>query len=377
MRLSEFILTNRERILEAWEAHARSCKPASRTMDIEELRDHAGQMLSVIAADLDTPQNREEEEEKSKGEGAGDRSAGSTAAEKHGADRAESGFTVKQMVSEFRSLRATVIRLWRDAKGDITPADLEDVARFNEAVDQSLAESVDRFSEELNESKEMFLAMLGHDLRTPVGSILTSAQFILETEELDEPARSLISRIAGTSTRMVQMVEDLLDFTRSRLGGGIPIERTRVSMGKLVHDVVGEVRGAYPKQTIHIDTRAEPEGEWDPARISQMLSNLIGNAAEHASADTPIEVELAGHDEEIALSIHNLGPTIPPDQVAGIFSPMKASKGEDGAGSGPSAHLGLGLYIAERIAHAHGGRIDVESSEADGTTFTAHLPRHG
>jgi len=376
MRLSEFITTHRESILEEWEEFARTCKPASGTMDVLALRDHADQMLSVIAKDLETPQNPEDQAVKAKGEAPeGDPVA--TAAELHGADRAESGFTVEQMVSEYRALRASVIRLWTAAEGELASADVEDLTRFNEAIDQSLAESVQRFTEDLDESKEMFLAILGHDLRTPLGAIFTSAQFMLDTGELVEPHQTLTSRIASSSTRMVQMVGDLLDFTRSRLGSGIPIKRTPVSMGKLVHEAVDEVKAVYPEQEIIIETRAEQEGEWDPARSSQMLANLIGNAAEHSPAQVPISIELCGDDDEITLAIHNRGTAIRSGQIAGIFSPMKAGRAGETVDSGPTANLGLGLYIAERIAHAHGGRIDIESTEAGGTTFTVHLPRHG
>ena len=154
------------------------------------------------------------------------------AAEKHGAERAESGFTTDQMVSEYRALRANVIRLWTKAQGEITPTELDDLTRFNEAIGQSLAESISRFTQDLDHSKEMFLAILGHDLRAPLGAVITSAKFMLESQELTEPHLTLTSRIASSSTRMNHMVGALLDFTRSRLGGGIPIVRADMSMGE-------------------------------------------------------------------------------------------------------------------------------------------------
>lgn len=196
-RLSAFILANREPILADWEAFARTCTPAAVPMDIEALRDHAGEMLAVIAADLDTPQGGEAQAQKSKGMAPADDGAEATAAEEHGAGRAESGFTIEQMVSEYRALRASVIRLWSKSRGELGPRDLVDLTRFNEAIDQSLAESVTRYTQELDQSKEMFLAILGHDLRTPLGAVLTSAKFMLETQELKEPSLTLTSRIAA------------------------------------------------------------------------------------------------------------------------------------------------------------------------------------
>ena len=374
MQLADFIVANREPILAEWEAFARTCAPASGSMDIVALRDHANEMLTVIAADLNTPQTRHEQSEKSKGDAPVDPGA-TTAAEEHGAGRAESGFTVEQMISEYRALRASVIRLWTKAHGEITPADIDDLTRFNEAIDQSLAESITRYTQDLDHSKEMFLAILGHDLRNPLGAISMSASFMLETQELKEPHLTLMSRIARGAKRMNHLIGDLLDFTRSRLGGGIPIVRADMSMGKAVHDVVDEIKAAHPRRTIQVDARGALQGEWDCARISQVLTNLLGNALEHGSDGTIVTVDVHGDDNEITIAIHNRGAAIPPEQLNGIFSPMKHS-GTTGDG-GSSGSLGLGLYIADRIVNAHKGRIAVESSEERGTTFTVHLPRRG
>lgn len=376
MRLADFIVANREPIMAEWEAFARTCAPASGSMDIATLRDHASEMLTVIAADLKTPQDKHEQAEKSKGNAPDEDTNKKTAAEKHGADRAESGFTTDQMVSEYRALRASVIRLWTKAQGEITPAELEDLTRFNEAIDQALAESIARYTQDLDHSKEMFLAILGHDLRTPLGAVMMSAEFMLETQELKEPHLTLASRIASSSKRMNQMIGALLDFTRSRLGAGIPIVRADIDMGKVVHDVVNEISAAHPDQTIKVDARGALRGEWDCPRISQLLSNLIGNAVEHGAKRTIVTVEVQADDKEITVAIHNQGDVIPPDQLNGIFNPMKRSETGNAAAGGSSGNLGLGLYIADRIVHAHKGRIEVESSEKRGTTFTVHLPRH-
>ena len=377
MRLADFILANREPILVEWEAFARTCTPAAGTMDVAALRDHASEMLTVIAEDLCTPQTGREQSAKSKGDAPDEAAELDTAAEEHGAGRAESGFSVEQMVAEYRALRASVIRLWTKAEGRLETEDLEDLTRFNEAIDQSLAESVARFGEDLEYSKETFLAILGHDLRTPLGAISTSAKFMLDTGELKEPHKTLTSRIDSASGRAIRMVGDLLDFTRSRLGGGIPVERVATDIGKIVHDVVDEVAAANPERQIHVETRGAESGEWDQARIAQALSNLIGNAVQHSANGTPVKVDIVGGDREVAIAIHNGGPAIPADRLNGIFNPMKGSPKVEGATAGPTGGLGMGLYIAERIVHAHDGRIGVESTDAGGTTFTVHLPRRG
>lgn len=374
MRLADFILENREPILAEWEQFARTCLPASEGMNIAELRDHANEMLTVIARDLATSQTDHAQAEKSKGRAPA--VVGKTAAMKHGADRAESGFTTGQMVSEYRALRASVIRLWAEAKGAAGPDDLEDLTRFNEAIDQALAESIVRYTTDLNNSKEMFLAMLGHDLRTPIAAVMTSAQFILETDPaLEEPNRGLMSRIAGSARRMNHMVGTLLDFTRSRLGGGIPIERAPMDMGKTAFDVVSEVRAAQPHRSVEVDARGDLDGEWDCERISQLLTNLIANALEHGSPDTPVRVEVRDDGADVVVAVRNRGPAIPQDRLAKLFDPMKRA-GTSGSSSGDKTPegLGLGLYIAERIVSAHRGAIMVKSDE-DETVFTVTLPR--
>ncbi|MGI8618436.1 MAG: ATP-binding protein [Gemmatimonadaceae bacterium] len=373
MRLADFILKNREPILAEWEEFARTCAPASGSMDITALRDHANEMLTVIAEDLCTPQGGHDQAEKSKGNAPA--VPEKTAAEKHGADRAESGFSTDQMVSEYRALRASVIRLWTKAQGELTSAEIEDLTRFNEAIDQALAESIARYTQDLDNSKEMFLAILGHDLRTPLGAISMSAEFMLETKELPEPHLALAARIARSAKRMNNMVGALLDFTRSRLGGGIPVERTEMNMGKVVHDVANEIAAANPTRVIEVDARGSLEGEWDCPRISQVLTNLIGNALEHGSGSN-VTVKVEGNDRDVTIAIHNRGVAIPIEQLSGLFNPMKNAEAMAKLGGEErAANLGLGLYIAERIVHAHKGKIEVSSSEEEGTTVSVRLPR--
>jgi signal transduction histidine kinase len=251
------------------------------------------------------------------------------------------------------------------------------LTRFNEAIDQSLAESVVEFTENVDDAKEMFLAILGHDLRTPLSAIYTSAMFVRDTGGLEEPHRSLTSRIADTAMRTTHVVGDLLDFTRSRLGQGIPINRGAVNLRTVVRRVVAEIVAAHPEREIQVVSGEREIGQWDEARISQALTNLVGNAVEHVSPGTTVTVELSGDEEDVAVTIHNRGGAIPADQLDGIFSPMRVGELPQKASAyGPTGNLGLGLYIAERIVHAHEGRIEVDSSEERGTTFTVHLPRN-
>ena len=376
MRLADFIRASREPILAEWEAFARSCAPASGTMDVAALRDHADQMLTTIAADLTTPQGQRAQAEKSKGQAPAEPPAVPTAAEEHGAERAESGFTVSQMVAEYRALRASVVRLWTQAQRRPTGVDDAELARFHEAIDQALAESVAQYEQSVEQAKETFVAILGHDLRLPLGAISTSATFVLETGALEEPHRGLVARIAASATRTVGMVGELLDFTRSRLGGGIPVVRAETSLGAVVRDAVDEVRAAHPGYEIQVDSDGEQLGQWDAARLAQALGNLIGNAVQHGGAGEPVRIAVWSEGEQACVAVHNGGAVIPLDQLDGIFNPMKTRRlPREAAERGPTGSLGLGLYIAERIVDAHGGRVHVESSAARGTTFTVYLPR--
>ncbi len=376
MRLDEFILTEREQILTEWERFATTCAPASITMDVVSLRDHASDMLLVIAADLKTYQGGFEQSQKSKGLAPATFELEMTAAGEHGAGRAKSGFTIVQMVAEYRALRASVLKLWTRKCGALESEDIADLMRFNEAIDQSLAESVSEFTESVDHAKEMFIAILGHDPRSPLAAIYTSALLMSESSEIEQSHRNAASQIAQRAMRAIQMVGDLLDLTRSRLGHGIPVYRVEVDLRKLVEDVAAEIMDAHPGSSIQVEAGEAQVGQWDAARINQVLTNLLCNAVEHGNADDSVGVVLEGKEDAVSIRVHNRGVAISADRLDGLFNPMKLSASPGSSSEqGPTGNLGLGLYIANCIVSAHGGRIEVVSSPADGTTFSVHLPR--
>jgi signal transduction histidine kinase len=370
-RLATFIRENTEPILAEWEKFARAL-PMGADMDVEALRDHAREMLDIIARDLETTQTTRQQKDKSLGKSDAKRRESTTAAQEHGAGRAESGFTLGQMVAEFRALRASVIRLWTTQDYALATTDLEDLIRFNEAIDQAIAESITRYTSDIGHSKERFLAILGHDLRTPLSSIITSTRFMIDTGELPEPHRTLVSRIASSSRRMNQMVLDLLDFTRTRFGDSIPIVRNDADIRRIVHEAVAEIATTYPDNPVQIEVGGNLHGSWDADRLSQALTNLLGNAVQHGRGGSPVKVTARGTETEVVISVHNDGPVIPKDAISQLFQAVKRQP----SGTNGKHHLGLGLYIVDKIVSAHGGTIDVQSSRDRGTTFTLHLPRH-
>jgi signal transduction histidine kinase len=371
-RLSRFIRDNAELILAEWETFARSL-PGGGAMDVAALRDHAKEMLLAIAADLERPQSDRVQDEKARGERDALEVREATAAQEHGTGRAGSGFTVGQMVAEFRALRASVTRLWLAEAQDGALTDLTDLIRFNEAIDQAIAESVSRFSQALARTQERFLAILSHDLRTPLGAIITSTLFMLDAGGLEEPNRTLVARASSSARRMNQMVLDLVEFTRTRLDDAIPVVRAEVDGRRLVHDVVLEIAASYPDSVVQVETAGNLSGAWDADRLTQALTNLVGNAVQHGASAKPVRVSARGLADIVMLSVHNEGSPIPPEQQAAIFREGERITGR--AAATDRRHQGLGLFIVERIVAAHGGTVSVRSSLEEGTTFTIRLPR--
>jgi signal transduction histidine kinase len=368
MRLSQFIAESSEQIIAEWEVFARSCLPAANAMDLEQRRDHVAGMLKAISKDLETPQTKVEQSEKAIGNDDAHVDS-QTASNAHGTDRAASGYTAGQMVSEFRALRASVLRLWADAQSDFNRANLEEVTRFNEAIDQLLAESITKYAQDVDRLKDLFLGVLGHDLRNPLGAIMMSATLLMASEGPEWRNATTAARILRSGTRMEALIGDLLDFTRARLGAGIPITRTGVDLESECRKTADEIAAFHPTCKVTFQATGELHGLWDGARIAQALSNLLGNAVQHGTQDCPITVTLRGEADRVVLSVHNEGRPIPERDLQGIFDPFRQL-----APGHATSNVGLGLYIVQSIVAAHSGTVHVESAD-DGTTFTIRLPR--
>lgn len=218
------------------------------------------------------------------------------------------------------------------------------------------------------------VAVLAHDLRTPLQAIWFTAAELGKGEPGAATVKKSAERIARAADRMARMIGDLLDFTRIRHGHGIPITPEEADLDVVARRAVEEAQAAHPGRRIALARRGDVRGVWDADRIAQVASNLVGNAVAYSRPDTEVRVSVSGGEDEVALEVHNQGDPIPPDTMATLFDPFKRGVAR-GDGEQARRGLGLGLFIADRIARAHGGAIHVASTALTGTTFTVTLPR--
>jgi signal transduction histidine kinase len=371
-RLPAFISENVKPIVVEWENFARTLTPTADGMTPLGLRDHIHQILQFVVEDIQSEQTPKEETIKSKGKKA--RNRAKTAAETHAALRLSGGFNVGQMTSEYRALRASVIKLWRRTHPFMDEKDFDDLTRFNEAIDQELTESVTYYTDEVLRSKDLFIGILGHDLRSPVQAILLSAELLPRMGPLNERQAMLAGNMSDCAGRICGLIDNLTDVTRARFGASLPIIRSAMDFGYVAHQLVDEIRTGHPSRDIRLDVPpGDLTGEWDKARIGQVFSNLLGNAIQYGFKDSSIDVAIASDRDAVTLTVHNRGVPIPAEKLGTIFDPLTRVKAT--AGRQPSTNLGLGLYITQEIVTAHGGTIQVTSSEERGTTFTSRFPR--
>ena len=373
-RLADFIRENVDPIVAEWVRFAQTRTPASHDMTNLALKDHIVELLEFIADDLETPQSDSEQVRKSRGLGDEGGEFTKSAAEIHASLRLSDGFSIDQMVSEYRALRASVIKLW-SAASQVAHADgLEDITRFNEAIDQALSESVSEYTSQINQSRDLFLGVLGHDLRNPIMAAQIGARMIL-TRGLADAQGSLISeQIATAMARATSVLDDLLELTRSAFNSELRLVPTPMNLGELATQIVGEARILSEGTQIDFRVTGETEGIWDRPKMGQVLSNLIGNALEYSPSGSPVTVTIFGQEDGVLISVHNGGEPIPLDQQKVIFNSLTRGRDELSERA-DSAHLGLGLFVARKITVAHGGTISVESSEEHGTTFSVLMPR--
>lgn len=373
MHLSEFIRQHADHIVAEWEQFASTITPAAETMDQAALRDHARAILLAAARDMETAQTASEQIAKAKGEGPEKTPSLDEAGASHGELRHTVGFDLVQMTSEFRHLRACVIRLWVNSLESPDMAYFQDMIRFNEAIDEALAESTAAYAEQVNRSRDIFLAILGHDLRAPLQAVTMSIELLMRKAALQDDALQCALNIKQGSRHMAAMVSDLLELVRSRLGRSLPIEPAPMDLADAARAAIAEACAGNPDSDPTLKTEGDTRGVWDAGRIDQLLQNLIGNALQHGSNPREVLVTLRGDSGSVHLSVQNYGNPISEEAIGTIFDPLVRSADEE-LGQ-PSTSLGLGLFIVKEVVTAHGGTIEVSSNEADGTLFSVTLPR--
>ncbi|HZZ85471.1 MAG TPA: response regulator [Anaeromyxobacteraceae bacterium] len=215
------------------------------------------------------------------------------------------------------------------------------------------------------------IGIVGHDLRTPLTVISASVGLLLRDRQLPPEHRRALDRIAGAGGRMSRLITDLLDYSRARLGQGLPVLRREADLDAVCREVIQELQAAHPDRAIRFDAQGDGGGAWDSDRLGQVLANLLGNALRYSAPGTPVRVTRGVAGEGVTIAVHNQGPPIEPWRQDQIFSPFKRG---DEAGN-PWGGVGLGLYIVREIVRAHGGSVDLRSVEGEGTTFTVTLPR--
>jgi signal transduction histidine kinase len=368
MRVAEFIRTRPDEIEAEWEKFARSISTPD--PGVLTLRDHVREILIAIADDMATPQSLEEQAEKSRGtKTRGDALDRISAV--HARVRLDSGFNLEQAISEYRALRSSILFLWIRSQ----PADehiiLSEVTRFNETIDQAIAEVVRRFADKSEHYSDVFLGVLTHEVRNPLNVIRISGE-ILKEEALHEAQIRCVERILRGAGSIERLVNDLAILVRSRMRVAFPLTRAPSDLGEICALVLEEVKASHGDAVFELETIGDLKGDWDQERLGQVIFNLVTNAITHADAKL---VQIAAQDlgPEVVLRVTNQGTPIPVELQESIFDPFVHR--ETASSTSTRKGLGLGLFIVKEIVTGHQGTVEVASTEAEGTTVTVRLPR--
>lgn len=377
MRLAAFITHNHAQILQAWVEFARTQTPAAQDLDDVALEDHGKKILEELVRNMETPQDEDERRTKSEGNSQLASTSPRVPSRSHARQRGRQGFEMGQMVAEYRALRATVLRLWQASDYQAQLQDIDDVIRFNEAVDQALAESVEVFIAELNRARDLFLGVLGHDLRGPLSTIAGAATVELRKWP-DEVRHAPV--ILRSVAQMKALLDDLMEFTTYRLGKGLSLSPAHMQLDQFARNTLDEIDAISSERELILQSHGDLRGEWDPRRLHQALSNLVFNALKYGFPNSPVWVELDGTGDDVLLTVRNTGKPIAAALLPKLFDPLvrdesrEESKPADSSAQVAGANLGLGLYVVREIATAHGGTVEV-TSDASATEFTLRLPR--
>jgi len=374
MSLAAFIRSEMTEILAEWTAFAEKVAPAGRKMSRPALADHAKEILCAIAIDIESYQSKQQELEKSQGQ-QNEPGLWKTAAGLHGQLRQASNFSLLQLSSEYRALRATVLRLWLPRVQQVSETTIHEMVRFNEAIDQALAESIATFSSRTERTRDLFLAVLGHDLRAPLATISLVGDRLTHPPASQEQVARLGKKAKRSAILMSAIVTDLLGYTRSQMGAAMPIVLATVDLQEVCKAAMTDANAMYPNSRFVFRPSGSLVGSFDSVRLQQLVTNLLINAAQHGTKGHDITLLAVGSKESITIKVCNVGPVIPAESLQSIFRPLIQLAPDVDNDARQKTSLGLGLFIAKETTLAHRGTIIATSSKADGTVFTVTLPR--
>ncbi len=267
------------------------------------------------------------------------------------------------------------MHLWL-SQGTALPEDSdEELIRFNGALDQALAESVATFAHHANRTKDTFLAILGHDLRGPLATMSLAGVYLCRPGVGTDATTRMGARVSRSAATMTAMVNDLLEFSRSQLGGKIPLAPEVANLTEICESAAHDAGAVYPNAIIEVEVSGDVTGIFDADRLQQALTNLLVNVAQYSAEQVPVVIAAHGTAEALKVKVTNQGPVIPAARLKMIFDPLAQLPQDGSARKRLATSLGLGLFIAEQIVLAHGGAIKVESSALNGTAFSIDIPR--
>ncbi len=355
--------------------------PEANRLSKPALRDHIPALLDdVIDALIATAPHAADD---ASGELAALANAVREPARAHARQRLSNGYSLGAALRELTHFRAAVVDVCVPAGGTLSADAIRllhgsiDVAMNTVAVamDRSARHKLEVEQERLRqegELRERFVAILGHDLRDPLASIVSGAGVLLRREATPPANADVLRRILSAAERMGRIINGLLDFARVRGGGRLLITPQRTDLDAVCRQVIEELRLLHPARTIKFTARGDGVGEWDPDRLAQVVQNLLGNALDYSPPGTSVDVVVDGQASDVVLTVINRGEPIPREQLALIFEPF--ARGTQHADTSRKG-LGLGLFIVNEIIKAHGGSISVASTPEEGTRFTVSLPR--
>jgi phosphoserine phosphatase RsbU/P len=264
--------------------------------------------------------------------------------------------------------------IWQTTKGVLRQPDGAVYGLFGISRDITHRRRQEEEREQEGRFRERFIGVLGHDLGNPLAAIRLSSAALLSRESLAPDVRRVVQRIDGSADRMARLVKQLLDFTRARMAGGIPLRPRDMALDEVCRRVIAELELAHGDRSIQLEVRGDCHGFWDEERLAQVLSNVVANALQHSPPGTPVSVRLEGVESLQRVEVHNAGPPIPEALRSRLFEPFHRAKCT-AARPPRTGGLGLGLYIVAQIIQAHGGTVEVSSTVEEGTSFVLLLPR--